>query len=93
MSHYSIGYTDYNHRGVKIRSIVGNTQADDFVTNLDTTNLEQGFIPPDYENRPERIAEVFYGDPRYYWYVCLTSGKFDVFKDFKTGNRVVLPDE
>lgn len=93
MSHYSMGYTDYIHRGYKVRSSVGNSEADKFIEDYNTENQDSGFVPPDYANRPDRMAEVFYGGPDYFWLVCLSSNKFDVFEDFDVGSRVGLPND
>jgi len=93
MSHYNLGYNDYNHKGKVIRTIVGNSKADNFIENLDTKGSDSGAVPPEYENRPDLIADVFYGDTRAYWYLCLTSLKFDVFEDFRVGSRVVVPND
>lgn len=93
MSHYSIGFTDYTHRGKVIRSCVGNNRADKFIEEYDTEGLDSGFIPPEYANRPDRISQIFYGDPKAFWLVCITSNKFDVFEDFRAGARVAIPND
>lgn len=93
MSHYSLGYTDYTHRGHRVRSIVGNSEADTFIETYDTDGLDSGFIPPDYANRPDTMADVFYGDANFFWLICLNSNKFDVFEDFQVGSRVALPND
>lgn len=93
MSHYDLGYNDYNHRGVRVRSIVGNQEADTFVQNLEALNLGEGYIPPGYEHRPDLVANLFYGSAKYFWYVALTSQLYDIFEDFIVGQRIKIPNE
>lgn len=93
MSHYEIGSSDYEHRGVKVRSIVGNEQADNFIARIDLLNLADGFIPPGYEHRPDLISNLFYSSPAYFWYIALTSNLPDAFEDFVVGKRIKIPNE
>jgi hypothetical protein len=93
MSHYNLGYNEYTHKGKVIRTIVGNTEADSFIESFDSKGLDSGAVPPEYVNRPDLIADIFYGDTRSFWYVCFTSLKYDVFEDFKVGSRIVIPNE
>jgi len=92
MSHYSIGYTVYSHRNKQITSIVNNTEADNFITKSDyVSNSKPGNIPIEYEHRPDLIANLFLGDANSLWYLCLLSNKYDVFEDFKSGEKISLP--
>lgn len=91
MSHYSIGSSTYTHKNKKVTSIVGNAGADRFIQNLDTSKTEPGVVPPAYDSRPDLIANLFMEDPDQLWYLCLLSGKYDVFEDFYTGSRINLP--
>ena len=92
MSHYSIGYNEYIHKGKVIKSIVGNAAADEYLTNF--TNGDQtklGVVPPPYKDRPDLISNLFLGDSNNLWYICLSSRKFDVFEDFNTGSNIRTP--
>lgn len=90
MSHYTIGSNQESHKGVKITTIVGNINADNYIESINFENYKTGFIPPEYANRPDLISTVFYGDPDRFWYLCLISNKYDVFEDFKVGSRIAL---
>ena len=90
MSHYTIGSNEQSHRGVKIKTIVGNAEADSYVESIDIDSYKTGFVPPEYANRPDLISTVFYGDPNRLWYICLISNKYDVFEDFRVGSRIAL---
>jgi len=90
MSHYVNGYSDYTHRGVVLRSSVGNTEADDYIAQLELSNYRSGFVPSEYHNRPDLISTVFYRSPYDIWRLCLISNKFDVFEDFRVGSRIAI---
>jgi len=91
MSHYSMGYNVYNHKGKTITSIVGNSSADRSIQSIDESQLEPGVVPPNYESRPDLIANLFLDDAKQFWYICLISGKYDVFEDYYVGSRINLP--
>lgn len=94
MSHYSIGSTTHTHRGKKVTSIVGNSQADAYITNLDIQGISKpGVVPAGFSGRPDLISNIFLDDPDKLWFICLISSKYDVFEDFNTGSRINLPNE
>lgn len=94
MSHYSIGSTVYTHKGKKVTSIVGNAEADAYITSLSTDGISKpGLVPAGFSGRPDLIANIFLDDPDKLWFICLISSKFDVFEDFNTGSRINLPND
>jgi len=91
MMHYSIGSDTVVHRGVTLKTTVGNTQADDFIVSLnelEATNYTK--VPNGLEHRPDLLANQLYGDPDKLWIVCLASNRFDVFEDFHVGAKIEL---
>ena len=89
--HYSIGFDVYEHKGRKIRSTVGNIDADSYVQSI--TNRQSNaytFIPNGLEHRPDLLANEVYGDSKKIWMVCLASNRFDVFEDFDVGAKIGL---
>ena len=91
MSHYSLGYEIYEHKGKKIKSIVGNSDADDYVASIANTNsYSYTFIPNGLEHRPDTLATELYGSPKSIWRICLGSNRFDVFEDFDVGAKIGL---
>lgn len=92
MSHYSIGSTTYIHKGKEVKSIVGNSSAENFITKSDyDRNSSPGTIPIEYEHRPDLIANLFLDNPDDLWFICLLSNKYDVFEDFGKSERISLP--
>ena len=91
MMHYMLGSDIVTHKGRTIQTIVGNPEADAFVENL--TKVEGTSytkVPTGLENRPDLLANQFYGDPEKLWLVCLASNRFDVFEDFGVNEKIDL---
>ena len=93
LGHYDLGYEDVTHRGVVIRTIVGNQNADKTITQLDQIPYKVGYIPAGYEYRPDLIANLFFNSVHYYWFVALVNNFTDVFEDFTVNTRLKLPNE
>jgi hypothetical protein len=91
MNHYSIGFEIYEHKGKKIKSILGNKKADDYIAGVASTESNAyTYIPNGLEHRPDLLANQVYGSPKAVWMVCLGSNKFDVFEDFDVGSKIGL---
>ena len=91
MLHYSLGYNEVEHKGKKIRTIVGNTEADNYIVRLNQQpNSAYTSIPNGLEHRPDLLANQVYDDPNKLWLVCLSSNRFDVFEDFDVGAKIKL---
>jgi hypothetical protein len=43
------------------------------------------------EGRPDKIANLFYSDPRYMWVVLMRNNIDDPFTELLAGNRIFLP--
>jgi len=89
--HYAMGSETVFHKGVTLKTIVGNTQADKLVQKFNeqekTTYTK---VPTGLEHRPDLLANQLYGDPDQIWLVCLSSNRFDVFEDFDSGSIIEL---
>lgn len=89
--HYIIGSETVTHKGKIIKTIVGNSRADDYVEKLNNQeNNTYTKVPTGLENRPDLIAHQLYGDADQLWLVCLASNRFDVFEDFGAGEKIEL---
>lgn len=89
--HYSMGSETVTHKGKTIKTIVGNTKADEFVEKLNKQERNNYTkVPTGLELRPDLLADQFYGDPSQLWLVCLSSNRFDVFEDFGVGAKIEL---
>ena len=91
MMHYSMGSETLTHKGVTLKTTVGNTEADQFTVDLnelDTASYTK--VPNGLEHRPDLLANQLYGDPEKLWLICLASNRFDVFEDFSVGAKIEL---
>lgn len=93
MDHYSIGFTDYLHRGETIRSLVGSKEAEAYIRDVSrTNNVQIGYIPEGFQFRPDLIAETFYDSPSNWWTLLVYSNIPD-FKDLKVMKRLIIPNK
>ena len=47
-----------------------------------------GTIPPGFEHRADKIADLFYGSPQLDWLVCWTNNIYDPFQQLNVGDRI-----
>jgi len=91
MMHYSMGSDTVVHKGVTLKTTVGNSKADKFTSSM-TRRTKSNYtkVPTGLEHRPDLLANQLYGDPNQLWLVCLASNRFDVFEDFHVGAKIEL---
>lgn len=91
MSHYETGADIFEHKGVKITSVVGVDSSDRFVERISSLkNSAYAYVPNGLEHRPDLLANQVYKDSDKFWLVCLGSNRFDVFEDFDVGAKISL---
>tara|TARA_Y100000310_G_scaffold133243_1_gene132155 strand:+ start:712 stop:1020 length:309 start_codon:yes stop_codon:yes gene_type:complete len=90
-SHYSIGYDLIEHKGKVTKTIVTNSDANVFVQDLDFLDYEIGFVPIEFANRPDLIANTFYGSPKDWWLLAMINNKPDPFEGFSINERIIIP--
>ena len=49
-----------------------------------------GIIPPGYEHRADKIADLFYGSPTLDWVVLWTNNISDPFEQLNVGDRIKI---
>lgn len=67
----------------------------DFKSNLDLIDIRPGgvgVIPPGYEHRADKIADLFYGDASLDWIVLWTNNISDPFEQLRVGDRIRIVD-
>tara|TARA_R100001509_G_scaffold145085_1_gene101596 strand:- start:494 stop:685 length:192 start_codon:yes stop_codon:yes gene_type:complete len=47
-----------------------------------------GVIPPGFEHRADKIADLFYESPELDWLVCWTNNISDPFQQLNVGDRI-----
>jgi len=87
-NHLSQGFSELLFKSKKV---VSSLNSDSFAVNLARLNLlpaSVGIIPPGYEHRADKIAELFYGSPTLDWLVLWTNNISDPFEQLNVGDRL-----
>jgi hypothetical protein len=75
----------------KDKRVVSSLNSLKFQLRMDTFDLKNSFIgiiPPGYEHRADKIAELFYGSPSFDWLVMWTNDISDPFEQLNIGDRI-----
>jgi hypothetical protein len=89
---YDNGFIDFDHKGQKIRSSVGNAQQDNFTINPQNKyDFSIGIIPVGYEHRPDLISNAFYGTPDFWWLILSFNNINDPFEGLNVGDTILIP--
>ncbi len=91
-SRFEFGKKEYTHRGRTVVTTYGSKDFSTFIQrSITELEVEVGFVPTGYEHRPDRISEVFYGTPGYWWLLCWVNNINDPFEGFRAGQRILIP--
>lgn len=91
-SRYSIGVTEYQHKGKTITSVVGDKSFDKLTRFSESIySYDVGYIPAGYEHRPDLISDLFYNTPGYWWLLMLVNNITDPFEGFNVNDRILIP--
>ena len=91
-SRYQNGKVEYTHRGVKVLSSVGSPEADNFILYPKRVfEYQTGYIPAGFEHRPDRISELFYDTPAYWWLLMVVNNIVDPYEGFNVGDEILIP--
>lgn len=92
LTRYSSGEVRYSHKGKITNSFVGSPAIDKLTTfGTELYRYDVGYIPPGFEHRPDRISNLFYGTPAYWWLILLVNNVPDSFEGLNVGDRILLP--
>lgn len=90
-NHLSAGYSKVRHKGKKqLATSLFSLEFRDTLESLTSVEAEIGTIPPGFEHRADKIAELFYGAPELDWLVCWTNNVSDPFQQLNVGDRIVI---
>ena len=91
-SHLNVGTVLIYHKGKQIETVVGNTNWDNLVANVETVyDYDIGVIPEMFAHRPDNIANVFYNSPSNWWLLQLVNGVTDPFEQLNANDRILIP--
>tara|TARA_S200002703_G_C3788872_1_gene243378 strand:- start:274 stop:564 length:291 start_codon:yes stop_codon:yes gene_type:complete len=87
-NHLSLGFVEAIHKDKKVATSTGSRDFRKAIAELQTLPSEVGNIPPGYEHRADKIADLFYGSPELDWLVCWTNNISDPFQQLNVGDRI-----
>ena len=91
-NHLKMGYLQTIHKGKDVVSSLNSSEFNDFLNYLDRLSSRVGTIPPGYEHRADKIADLFYGSPTLDWLVCWANNVSDPFQQLNEGDRIRIVD-
>ena len=89
-NHLSQGCRNINF---KDKDVVSSINSEKFIAAIALLNFSKasvGVIPPGYEHRPDKIADLFYGSPQLDWVVLWTNNIADQFEQLNAGDRITI---
>lgn len=91
-NHLKAGYEKVNHKGKTVVTSLNSTEFKEFIRSTRDLSFKVGTIPPSFEHRADKIADLFYGDPSLDWLVCWTNNVSDPFQQLNVGDRIRILD-
>lgn len=91
-SHLKLGSSTVEHRNKKVATSILSLEFEDGMAALNALSSRTGTIPPGYEHRADKIADLFYGSPTLDWIVCWTNSISDPFQQLNVGDRIKIVD-
>jgi len=90
-SHLDIGTVTITHKGKLMNTVVGNSNWDSLVANIETVyQYDIGSIPEMFAHRPDNISNVFFNSPSKWWLLLLTNNIFDPFEELNPNDRILI---
>jgi hypothetical protein len=89
-NHLSQGHREVTFKNKKVTTSIN---SDNFNANMSRLRLQNGtvgVIPPGYEHRADKIADLFYGSPTLDWVVLWTNNISDPFEQLNVGDRIKI---
>lgn len=87
-NHLKLGYREIIHKGKKVVTSLNSKEFKSFMASIQSVPAKVGVIPPGYEHRADRIANLFYGSPDLDWLVCWSNNISDPFQQLNVGDRL-----
>jgi hypothetical protein len=89
-NHLKVGYEEVIHRNKKVVSSLNSLDFNRFINSIEESNFQVGTIPPGYEHRADKIADLFYDTPELDWLICWTNNISDPFQQLNVGDRIKI---
>ena len=89
-NHLKLGYTEVKHKNKTVVTSLNSLEFRKSMRSLQGLPGRVGTIPPGFEHRADKIAELFYGSPQLDWLVCWTNNISDPFQQLNVGDRIKI---
>ena len=91
---YSYGVNQIKHKGKYINTIINSKDMEILSKKLDSDaySFEIGYIPAGYEHRPDKISNLYYNTPKYWWILMLVNNINDPFEGFYVNQKIIIPN-
>jgi len=87
-NHLSLGYEAVDHKNKTVITSCGSQSFKISMDELQKLPVRVGVIPPGFEHRADKIADLFYESPELDWLVCWTNNISDPFQQLNVGDRI-----
>ena len=91
-NHLKSGYVEVLHKDKPVISSLNSISFQSFIESLDEIPVRVGTIPPGFEHRADKIADLFYENAALDWLVCWTNNVSDPFQQLNVGDRIRILD-
>ena len=91
-NHLKAGFRETTHRNKRVVSSLNSTEFQSFLKSLTESSYKVGTIPPGFEHRADKIADLFYESPELDWLVCWANNISDPFQQLRVGDRIKILD-
>ena len=88
--HLKAGYIEVLHKDKPVVTSLNSTEFRIFLESLDDSEFLIGKIPPGFEHRADKIADLFYEDASLDWLICWANNVSDPFQQLNLGDRIKI---
>lgn len=89
-NHLSQGYQEVIFKDKEVVTSMNSANFSASLARLRSQSGSVGVIPPGYEHRADKIADLFYGSPTLDWVVLWVNNISDPFEQLNVGDRIKI---
>lgn len=89
-NHLGSGYRESLFKKKPVASSLNSLEFQQTLSLLKSQSASVGVIPPGFEHRPDKIADLFYGSPTLDWVVLWVNDIYDPFEQLNVGDRITI---
>jgi hypothetical protein len=89
-NHLSQGYQEVIFKDKEVVTSMNSSNFAASLARLRSQSGSVGVIPPGYEHRADKIADLFYGSPTLDWVVLWVNNISDPFEQLNVGDRIKI---